>query len=219
MILQCGALYAAVPYRDRSRSPTRIDMLYSLHELAYDSASPFRIGAQMARTFWTSPFNPAADTAIGRTAFASAELFESVTRRYGKPDWGLETIDIDGKPVRTTEQVDLVLALVPPGPVRAQHRRPEAGGQADRGPGGPDRRAPVGPLRHPAARHGRGLPSGPRRLCHRLVQRPSGADAGGPVRLLRLYRPRPRHAGRRSARAPMSSASASPARRSWPPAP
>ena len=50
-------------------------MLYSLHELAYASASPFRIGAQMARTFWSSPLNPAADTAIGRTAFASAELF------------------------------------------------------------------------------------------------------------------------------------------------
>ena len=59
---------------------------------------------QLARQFWTSPFNPASDTAIGRTAFASAGLFESVTRRYGKPAWGLETIDIDGHVVRTTEQ-------------------------------------------------------------------------------------------------------------------
>ncbi|OJU49159.1 MAG: esterase, partial [Brevundimonas sp. 67-6] len=40
-----------------------------------------------------------------RTAYASAEVFESLTRRYGKPDWGLETLEIDGKPVRTTEQV------------------------------------------------------------------------------------------------------------------
>lgn len=80
-------------------------MLYTLHELAYASAAPFRIGAQMARDFWTSPFNPASDTAIGRTAFASAELFESVTRRYGKPDWGLDVITIDNRPVRTTEQV------------------------------------------------------------------------------------------------------------------
>lgn len=80
-------------------------MLYSLHELAYHSATPFRFGAQLARQFWSSPFNPASDTAIGRTAFASAELFESVTRRYGKPGWGLETVDIGGKAVRTTEQV------------------------------------------------------------------------------------------------------------------
>ena len=80
-------------------------MLYSLHELAYHSATPFRIGAQLARDFWKSPFNPAADTALARTAWASAELFESVTRRYGKPAWGLETIEIDGRKVRTTEQV------------------------------------------------------------------------------------------------------------------
>lgn len=80
-------------------------MLYAFHELAYHSAAPFRIGAQMARQFWTSPLNPASDTAIGRTAYAAAEVFESLTRRYGKPDWGLETIEIDGRPVRTTEQV------------------------------------------------------------------------------------------------------------------
>ncbi len=80
-------------------------MLYAFHELAYHSATPFRIGAQMARQFWTSPLNPASDTAIGRTAYAAAEVFESLTRRYGKPDWNLETIEIDGKPVRTIEQV------------------------------------------------------------------------------------------------------------------
>jgi len=80
-------------------------MLYALHELAYQSASPFRIGAAFARQFWTSPFNPVSQTAIGRTAYASAELFESVTRRYGKPAWGLETIQVDGHDVRTVEQV------------------------------------------------------------------------------------------------------------------
>lgn len=80
-------------------------MLYALHELAYTSAQPFRLGAQLARSFWKSPLNLAGDTAIGRTAYASAELFESVTRRYGKPAWGLETITINDKPVRTVEQV------------------------------------------------------------------------------------------------------------------
>lgn len=80
-------------------------MLYSLHEFAYHSATPFRLGAQMARRFWTSPLNPASDTAIGRTAYASAELFESVTRRYGKPAWGLEVVTVNDRPVRTTEQV------------------------------------------------------------------------------------------------------------------
>ncbi len=80
-------------------------LLYALHELAYTSAQPWRLGAQAARQFWTSPLNPMADTAIGRTAYASAELFESVTRRYGKPEWGLDVVTVDGKPVRTTQQV------------------------------------------------------------------------------------------------------------------
>lgn len=81
------------------------NMLYTFHELAYHSALPFRLGAQMAREFWSSPFNPASDTAIGRTAYASAELFESLTRRYGKPDWRLEVIEIEGRPVSTTQEV------------------------------------------------------------------------------------------------------------------
>ena len=80
-------------------------MLYSFHEYAYQAATPFRLGAQMARDFWSSPWNPASQTAIGRTAYATAEVFESLTRRYGKPDWRLDTIEIDGEPVRTTERV------------------------------------------------------------------------------------------------------------------
>ncbi len=80
-------------------------MLYTLHELAYNSAAPFRFGAQMARQFWSSPLNPAAETALGRTAFASAELFESLTRRYGKPEWRLDLVDVDGVPVATEIEV------------------------------------------------------------------------------------------------------------------
>ena len=87
-------------------------MLYAFHELAYQSALPWRFGAQWARSFWSSPLNPAANTALGRTAYASAELFESVTRRYGKPDWRLETVMVEGKPVRTTEQVKIGRAHV-----------------------------------------------------------------------------------------------------------
>ena len=80
-------------------------MLYALHELAYHSATPFRFGAEWSRWFWTSPLNPAADTAIGRTMYASAELFESLTRRYGKPAWGLKTVPVNGGELRTTERV------------------------------------------------------------------------------------------------------------------
>ena len=81
----------------------------------------FRFGAQMARQFWSSPLNPACDTAVGRTAFASAELFESVTRRYGKPAWGLDTVDDRRQPTCDDRTGHLVLALVPAGPLRPRH--------------------------------------------------------------------------------------------------
>jgi poly(3-hydroxybutyrate) depolymerase len=43
-----------------------------------------------------SPLNPAGDTLAGRAMAAGADLFESLTRYYGKPEWDLSPIDIDG---------------------------------------------------------------------------------------------------------------------------
>jgi poly(3-hydroxybutyrate) depolymerase len=75
-------------------------MLYALHEYAYYTAAPMRAMAQMTRDFWGSKLNPASDTAIGRTLYASAELFSNVTKRYGKPEWGINTVAINGHDVR-----------------------------------------------------------------------------------------------------------------------
>ncbi|HYF23839.1 MAG TPA: polyhydroxyalkanoate depolymerase [Caulobacteraceae bacterium] len=74
-------------------------MLYALHEYAYYTTSPLRIAAQMTRDFWGSPANPASDTHLGRTLYASAELFSNLTRRYGKPGWNIDKVEIDGADV------------------------------------------------------------------------------------------------------------------------
>ncbi|HEY3814515.1 MAG TPA: polyhydroxyalkanoate depolymerase [Caulobacteraceae bacterium] len=78
-------------------------MLYALHEYGYYTASPLRLAAQMARDFWGSPANPASDTAIGRTLYASAELFANLTRRYGKPAWNIDSVQIDDVDVRVRQ--------------------------------------------------------------------------------------------------------------------
>jgi poly(3-hydroxybutyrate) depolymerase len=75
-------------------------MLYALHEYGYYTASPLRMAAQMARDFWGSPANPASDTHLGRTLFASAEMFANLTRRHGRPDWNIDSIQIDDTDVR-----------------------------------------------------------------------------------------------------------------------
>jgi poly(3-hydroxybutyrate) depolymerase len=75
-------------------------MIYSLHESAYYGAAPMRMMAQAMRNFWGSPLNPASQTGIGRKLYASAELFSNVTRRYGKPEWGIQSVTINNTAVR-----------------------------------------------------------------------------------------------------------------------
>jgi poly(3-hydroxybutyrate) depolymerase len=75
-------------------------MLYALHEATYHSATPLRLASQMARDFWSSPFNPAAASRLGRTFYAAADLTTNLTRRYGKPAWNIDTVKVNGRDVR-----------------------------------------------------------------------------------------------------------------------
>lgn len=75
-------------------------MLYALHEAAYYATTPWRFAARAARDFWSSPLNPAAESRTGRTLYAGADLFANVTRRYGKPDWNIDSTTVNGHQVR-----------------------------------------------------------------------------------------------------------------------
>ena len=79
-------------------------MLYALHELAYWGAAPLRQSAKFARDFWSSPFNPAAESEVGRGLFAAAELTSEATQRYGRPNWRIDTVEIGGVDVRVRPQ-------------------------------------------------------------------------------------------------------------------
>jgi poly(3-hydroxybutyrate) depolymerase len=75
-------------------------MLYTLYEAGYYASTPLRLAALATRDFWSSPLNPARDSDLGRRLYANADLFANLTRRYGKPDWRIDSVDIDGHPVR-----------------------------------------------------------------------------------------------------------------------
>ena len=77
-------------------------MLYSLYELGHWTMAPLRYAAMMQSTMLRSPLNPGAATEIARTAAAASDLFESVTRRYRKPDWNLPTTKINSVDVPVT---------------------------------------------------------------------------------------------------------------------
>ena len=80
-------------------------MFYQLYEFHHAMMQPYRALADVVRLFYSNPINPVANTAAGRSMAAAAELFERVTRRYGKPSFGLEETVIDWKPVALAEKI------------------------------------------------------------------------------------------------------------------
>lgn len=80
-------------------------MFYQLYELNHAAMAPFRASADMMRLAYSSPLNPFSHTVLGRTMAAGFEVFERVTRRYGKPEFGLPTTTVDGHTVNVTEEI------------------------------------------------------------------------------------------------------------------
>lgn len=80
-------------------------MLYHFFDLHHAMLTPVRMTAELMRTAYQHPMNPLSYTQGGRSLAASAEIFERVTRRFGKPSFELPTTTIDGKNVEVEEQV------------------------------------------------------------------------------------------------------------------
>jgi poly(3-hydroxybutyrate) depolymerase len=69
---------------------------YHLYEMLHLAFAPARAATDALLHTVKSPFNPLSHTAFGRSIAASAELFERMTRRYGKPIFGFDATHIDG---------------------------------------------------------------------------------------------------------------------------
>jgi len=80
-------------------------VLYHLYEWQHSALAPARIAADIGHRLLRHPLNPVGYTPAGRAMAASLDLFEHTTRRYGKPQFGLETTEIDGTPVKVSESV------------------------------------------------------------------------------------------------------------------
>ncbi len=78
---------------------------YQLHEIAYLALAPARAMSDATRLWYKNPFNPIAHTHIGRNLAASAEIFERLTRRYGKPAFDLATTLVEGFEVEIEERI------------------------------------------------------------------------------------------------------------------
>jgi len=80
-------------------------MFYQLYELSHAALSPWRAAADAMRLAYANPFNPVSQTTTGRAMVAGLEVFERATRRYGKPEFGIDEVAINFKRVSVHEKV------------------------------------------------------------------------------------------------------------------
>ncbi len=80
-------------------------MLYHFHEMQQAALKPWRLAAAANKKFFQSPYNPASYTQAGRVMAAASEIFEDTTKRRGKPEFGIDAVEIDGDLVNITEEI------------------------------------------------------------------------------------------------------------------
>jgi poly(3-hydroxybutyrate) depolymerase len=78
---------------------------YELHEISHFALAPARAMTDIAQLWLKSPANVLSYTHLGKNMVATVELFERLTRRYGKPAFGLSSTLIAGKRVPVVEKV------------------------------------------------------------------------------------------------------------------
>ena len=74
-------------------------MLYQLYEFNHAAVAPLRAAANYGRFLWKTPANPLSRTHLGRSIAASLDLFERLTRRYGKPAFAIDDTVVGGRTV------------------------------------------------------------------------------------------------------------------------
>jgi len=73
--------------------------------MAHAAMAPARAMSDAAHLIFNNPWNPLSNTLLGKNISAGAELFERLTRRYGKPAFRLDDIHVDGLVYPILEEV------------------------------------------------------------------------------------------------------------------
>jgi poly(3-hydroxybutyrate) depolymerase len=79
--------------------------VYSLYEATHAALGPARALSDATRAYFLNPGNPLSHTPWGKSVAAACEVFERVTRRYGKPSFGIESTLVSGERVAVREAV------------------------------------------------------------------------------------------------------------------
>ncbi len=80
-------------------------MQYYTYELTHALLHPVRLMAKALKAQLELPFNPLANTLIAKNVTAACDVFEGITRRYGKPEFGITETSVHGLKVPVREEV------------------------------------------------------------------------------------------------------------------
>ena len=80
-------------------------MLYHFYEMNHAAVAPWRTALEAGRAYWDNASNPLAQTVFGRSAAASLHLFERLTRRYAKPEFGISETFVGKRQVAIHQEV------------------------------------------------------------------------------------------------------------------
>src|SRR5580693_655865 len=73
--------------------------MYWFYEMSHAALNPSRAWADATRLFFKNPVNPLSFTTYGKSIAAACELFERSTRRYGRPEWRIDSTVVGGERV------------------------------------------------------------------------------------------------------------------------
>jgi poly(3-hydroxybutyrate) depolymerase len=80
-----------------SGGPVLSNGLYWFYEMSHAALQPARAFADVTKLYFKNPLNPLSHGTFGKSIAASAELFERSTRRYGKPEWRIDSVTVGGE--------------------------------------------------------------------------------------------------------------------------
>jgi poly(3-hydroxybutyrate) depolymerase len=80
-------------------------MLYAFHELQRSLFAPAVAAAGLIRETVSSPYNPFHTLPLTRTITANTELFTRLMQRYHKPEWGIDSVSVNGEEVSVDRHI------------------------------------------------------------------------------------------------------------------
>ncbi|MBW8617701.1 MAG: polyhydroxyalkanoate depolymerase [Hyphomicrobiales bacterium] len=75
------------------------------YEATHALLGPARALAGSTKLFYNNPVNPLSHSPFGRGVAAACEMFERTTRRYGKPEFGYGSVNVNGVQTEIVEDV------------------------------------------------------------------------------------------------------------------